>query len=111
MVHSSPSPTLARIPVHLTLLVPELIWPEPADQFTLGKLSAPGLEWLLARARLERRPRQPYETALTGGFARRLETNGGIAALVAGQWTQGRPLAELAAKPVSRVKKIKGSEG
>jgi hypothetical protein len=68
MVHSSPSPTLARIPVHLTLLVPELIWPEPADQFTLGKLSAPGLEWLLARARLERRPRQPYETALTGGF-------------------------------------------
>lgn len=68
MVHSSPSPTLARIPVHLTLLVPELIWPEPADQFTLGKLSAPGLEWLLARARLERLPRQPYETALTGCF-------------------------------------------
>lgn len=35
------------------------------------------------------------QAALTGGFARRLETNGGIAALVAGQWTQGRPLAEL----------------
>ena len=72
MVHSSPSPTLARIPVHLTLLVPELIWPEPADQFTLGKLSAPGLEWLLARAALERLPRQPYETALTRCFG--LET-------------------------------------
>lgn len=35
------------------------------------------------------------QAALTGGFARRLETNGGVAALVAGQWTQGRPLAEL----------------
>ncbi|QKV57172.1 MAG: hypothetical protein HT580_07980 [Dechloromonas sp.] len=45
--------------MHLTLLVPELIWPEPADQFTLGKLSAPGLEWLLARARLERLPANP----------------------------------------------------
>ena len=39
--------------MHLTLLVPELIWPEPADQFTLGKLSAPGLEWLLALAGLK----------------------------------------------------------
>ncbi len=54
--------------MHLTLLVPELIWPEPADQFTLGKLGAPGLEWLLARASLERQPRHPYETALTGCF-------------------------------------------
>ena len=54
--------------MHLTLLVPELIWPEPADQFTLGKLSAPGLEWLLARASFERLPRRPYETALTGCF-------------------------------------------
>ena len=54
--------------MHLTLLVPELIWPEPADQFTLGKLSAPGLEWLLARASLERLLRHPYETALTGCF-------------------------------------------
>jgi hypothetical protein len=58
--------------VHLTLLVPELIWPEPADQFTLGKLSAPGLEWLFARAALERLPRQPYENALTRCFG--LET-------------------------------------
>jgi len=54
--------------VHLTLLVPELIWPEPADQFTLGKLSAPGLEWLLARAGLERQPRRPFETVLTNCF-------------------------------------------
>ena len=54
--------------MHLTLLVPELIWPEPADQFTLGKLSAPGLEWLLARAGLERQPRRPFEAVLTGCF-------------------------------------------
>jgi len=52
--------------VHLTLLVPELIWPEPADQFTLGKLSLPGLEWLLARARIEQGPRQAFENSLAG---------------------------------------------
>jgi len=50
--------------VHLTLLVPELIWPEPADQFTLGKLAAPGLEWLLARARLDRCPPCAFENSL-----------------------------------------------
>lgn len=50
--------------MHLTLLVPELIWPEPADQFTLGKLAAPGLEWLLARARLDRRPPLAFENSL-----------------------------------------------
>jgi len=54
--------------VHLTLLVPELIWPEPADQFTLGKLAAPGLEWLLARAGLERRALHPFESVLTDCF-------------------------------------------
>ena len=63
-----PRRPLARITVHLTLLVPELIWPEPADQFTLGKLSAPGLEWLLARAQLERQPRRPFETVLANCF-------------------------------------------
>lgn len=50
--------------MHLTLLVPELIWPEPSDQFTLGKLAAPGFEWLIARAQLNRQPRLPFETAL-----------------------------------------------
>lgn len=50
--------------MHLTLLVPELIWPEPADQFTLGKLAAPGLEWLLAHARLDRQPRCAFEDSL-----------------------------------------------
>ena len=54
--------------MHLTLLVPELIWPEPADQHALGKLAAPGFEWLLARARPERQARRPFETALADCF-------------------------------------------
>jgi hypothetical protein len=54
--------------VRLTLLVPELIWPEPADQLTLGKLPAPGFEWLTAHAELEHQPRRPFETALAGQF-------------------------------------------
>jgi hypothetical protein len=54
--------------VHLTLLVPELIWPEPADQYALGNLAAPGLEWLFARARTERHPRRPFEKVLAACF-------------------------------------------
>ena len=33
---------------------------------------------------------------LVGSFARRLQTSGGLAALVAGLWTQGRPFSDLA---------------
>lgn len=58
----------ALLYVHLTLLVPELIWPEPADQHALGKLSLPGFEWLLARASHERLPRRPFESALADCF-------------------------------------------
>lgn len=54
--------------MRLTLLVPELIWPEPGDQRTFDKLSALGLEWLTARAAFERQPRQPFETALATLF-------------------------------------------
>ena len=61
---SSPAP----ISVHLTLLVPELIWPEPADQFVFGNLAAPGIEWLLAHANAERNPRRPFEIALADCF-------------------------------------------
>ena len=70
MVHSSASPEVfpAPLSVHLTLLVPELIWPEPADQLALGNLTTPGLEWLLARARHERRPRRPFERILADCF-------------------------------------------
>lgn len=54
--------------MHLTLLVPELIWPEPNDQLTLGKLSVPGFEWLAARARFDRQPKQAFEIALARLF-------------------------------------------
>jgi hypothetical protein len=54
--------------VRLTLLVPELIWPEPADQFTLGKLAAPGFEWLIAHATCQQNPRQAFETTLAECF-------------------------------------------
>jgi zinc protease len=37
------------------------------------------------------------QATLIGGFARRLETNGGVSALVVNQLAQGRPLADLAA--------------
>ncbi|MDD2885246.1 MAG: hypothetical protein PHT48_09410 [Dechloromonas sp.] len=54
--------------MHLTLLVPELIWPEPGDTLTLGKLALPGIEWLLGRSTLQTLPRQPYESTLAGCF-------------------------------------------
>ena len=37
------------------------------------------------------------QATLTGGFARRLETNGGLSTLIVNQLAQGRPLADLAA--------------
>ena len=36
------------------------------------------------------------QATLVGGFARQTETTGGLAALLAGQWTQHRPMADLA---------------
>lgn len=54
--------------MRLTLLVPELIWPEPNDHFTLGKLSEPGFEWLAAHGSFERLPRCPFESALAQQF-------------------------------------------
>lgn len=55
--------------MRLTLLVPELIWPEPNDQLTLGKLAAPGFEWLATRAAFERQARVAFETALARQFS------------------------------------------
>lgn len=54
--------------MRLTLLFPELIWPEPNDQLTLGKLVAPGFEWLAAHAELSRQPRRAFEHALADHF-------------------------------------------
>ena len=54
--------------MHLTLIVPELLWPEPDDRQTFDALQAPGLAWLVARAELTQRARTPLETARCGAF-------------------------------------------
>ena len=54
--------------MQLTLLVPELIWPEPADTLALGQLATPGFEWLDAHGAMLRNPRQPFEQALAEVF-------------------------------------------
>lgn len=54
--------------MQLTLLVPELIWPEPEDRDTLDALACPALNTLLARSRLTRRAPQSLEATLTDAF-------------------------------------------
>ena len=54
--------------MQLTLLVPELIWPEPDDRDTLVGLVCPALNSLLARSRRKRRPPQSLEATLTDAF-------------------------------------------
>lgn len=57
-----------RLLMQITLLVPELIWPEPDDQATLDPLSCPGLSTLLGRSRLQQRPPQSLEATLSDLF-------------------------------------------
>ena len=54
--------------MHLTLIVPELIWPEPADHDALGGVACPSLEILLARGRRTRRAAQSLEATLADAF-------------------------------------------
>ena len=54
--------------MQLTLLVPELIWPEPDDPNAFTALQCPALNTLLARGRLDRRPAQSLEATLTEAF-------------------------------------------
>ena len=54
--------------MQLTLLIPELIWPEPADHDALDALACPALNTLLARSRLNRRAAQSLEATLTDAF-------------------------------------------
>ena len=54
--------------MQLTLLVPELIWPEPDDRDTLDALACPALNTLIARSRFARRPPQSLEATLTDAF-------------------------------------------
>ena len=54
--------------MQLTLLVPELIWPEPDDRDIFDGLDSPALDSLLARSRLARRPPQSFEATLSDTF-------------------------------------------
>lgn len=54
--------------MQITLLVPELIWPEPDDRETLDALACPALNTLIVRSRLTRRPAQSLEATLTDAF-------------------------------------------
>lgn len=51
--------------MQITLIVPELIWPEPEDHDTLDALPCPALSTLIARSRFTRRPAQSLEATLT----------------------------------------------
>jgi hypothetical protein len=54
--------------MQLTLLIPELIWPEPDDRDTLDALDCPALGTLLARSRRSRRAPQSFEASLSDAF-------------------------------------------
>ena len=54
--------------MQLTLLIPELIWPEPGDRSTLDALACPALSTLIARGQLMRRAPQSLEATLTDAF-------------------------------------------
>jgi hypothetical protein len=56
--------------MHLTLLVPELLWPEPADTAAWDDLRLPGLEWILGRSTLHRAPPLPFEHCLAAAWNR-----------------------------------------
>ncbi len=54
--------------MRLTLVVPELIWPEPDDKNALDGLACPALNCLLARGRLQRKAVQSVENTLAEVF-------------------------------------------
>ena len=54
--------------MQLTLVVPELIWPEPEDRDVLADLACPALETLLMRGRQTSQPPQSLEATLADRF-------------------------------------------
>ena len=54
--------------MQLTLLIPELIWPEPDDQDAFADLASPALSALLCRSRLTQHSPQSFEAMLTDAF-------------------------------------------
>jgi hypothetical protein len=55
--------------MQLTLVVPELVWPEPDDHEAFDTLISPALNTLLARSHFQHRPPQSLEATLTDAFA------------------------------------------
>jgi len=55
--------------MQITLVVPEIVWPEPDDRETLAGLAVPGLATLLARSRMHRSPPQSLEATVGDAFA------------------------------------------
>lgn len=55
--------------MHLTLLAPELIWPEPGDTQTLGDLPVPSFAWLDGHAAFLRSTPVSFEKSLLEIFA------------------------------------------
>ena len=62
-----PTPA-SRKRMQLTLVVPELIWPEPEDRDALTDLACPALETLLMRGRQTSQPPQSLEATLADRF-------------------------------------------
>ncbi|MFT3850016.1 MAG: hypothetical protein QM739_15490 [Propionivibrio sp.] len=54
--------------MQLTLVVPELIWPEPEDRDALADLACPALETLLTRGRRTTQAPQSLEATLADLF-------------------------------------------
>ncbi len=54
--------------MQITLVVPELVWPEPDDRETLAELAMPGLATLLARSVLQRGAPRSLEATLCDAF-------------------------------------------
>lgn len=68
--------------MHLTLLIPELIWPEPGDTETFAALHCPALGTLLGRGRFARRgsdASNTFDAAVTDSFG--LAADAPVAAL------------------------------
>jgi hypothetical protein len=64
----APTPSLRQGHMQLSLLVPELIWPNPEDSGTLAPLDCPALAALITRGRQSMRTAQSLEATLGDAF-------------------------------------------
>ena len=55
-------------PARLTLIIPELLWPEPADEIAWRGLADSHAGWLIARGRATEAPARAFELALAACF-------------------------------------------